>query len=295
LNIPDEIRKCVVFLGYKRQGQFRAAATGFAVAQEEQGMRLGFLVTAQHVVGGLVAKGDDIWIRTNLKSGLCEEQLVPANVWHFHPNSPRGSDVAATMVNEWGESDVHALPINGPQGVVASKEVMNSLQIGLGAEIAIIGLFGSHFGVGHNVPIVRAGNIAAFQDEPIKTKYCGDIDAHLIEARSIGGLSGSPVFLTLPAVRFLRIETGVVGHHRMQTTFTSGQGIFLLGLVHGHFDVPNLNEEAPEGAGTVAGVNSGIGVVVPVEKILETINEPGWAEERRSAIARLREQADPQA
>lgn len=186
MNIPDEIRKCVVFIGYRQDGQLVAAATGFAVTQEEHGMRLGFLVTAQHVVGGLIAKGSDIWIRTNLKNGLCEEQLVPSRVWHAHPNAPRGSDVAAAMVNEWGDSDVHVLPISGPQGVVASKEVMNSLQIGLGAEIAIVGLFRSHVGVGHNVPIVRAGNIAAFQDEPIKTRYLGDIDAHLIEARSIG-------------------------------------------------------------------------------------------------------------
>jgi hypothetical protein len=252
-------------------------------------MRLGFLVTAQHVVGGLIAKGDDIWIRTNLKNGLCEEQLVPSHVWHYHPNSPRGSDVAATMVNEWGDSDVHVLPISGPQGAVASKEVMNSLQIGLGAEIAIVGLFRSHVGIGHNVPIVRAGNIAAFQDEPIKTTYSGDIDAHLVEARFIGGLSGSPVFLTLPPVRFLRVKTGVAGHQRMETAFTSGQGIFLLGLVHGHFDIKNFNEDVSEGNGVVGGMNSGIGVVVPVEKIIETINEPVWAEERRNAIARSRD------
>lgn len=288
MNIPDEIRKCVVFLGYERQGQFVAAATGFVIAQEEHGMRLGFLVTAQHVVGGLLAKGHDIWIRTNLKSGLCEQQPVPAQIWHYHPNSPQGSDVAAAMVNDWGDSDVHAIHINGPQGAVASKEVMNSLQIGLGAEIAIVGLFRSHFGAEHNVPIVRAGNIAAFQDEPIKTQYSGDIDAHLIEARSIGGLSGSPVFLTLPPVRMLRVETGRPGHHRMQTTFTSGQGIFLLGLVHGHFDINNLNDDVSEGGG-VGGVNTGIGVVVPVEKIVETINEPVWAEERRRAITRLRD------
>jgi hypothetical protein len=50
-----------------------------------------------------------------------------------------------------------------------------------------------------------------------------------------------------------------------------------------------FNEEVSEEDRGVGGMNSGIGVVVPVEKIIETINEPVWAEERRDAIARSRD------
>ena len=152
--------------------------------------------------------------------------------------------------------------------------------MGIGDEVVIIGLFTSHYGVDHNVPIVRIGNIAAIQDEPVKTKYCGYMDAHLIEARSIGGLSGSPVFLLRPPVSVQMQKSSSPGHLLGQAGFTSGQALFLLGLVHGHFDVDAVGDVVSEDASTGNSINTGIGVVVPVEKIIETINDPDWVAER---------------
>jgi hypothetical protein len=115
---------------------------------------------------------------------------MPPDVWHYHPNEPRESDVAACYVNFGDESDVHAIPLNGPKGILATQDMMQQMDAGLGDEVVIVGLFRSHFGVDHNVPIIRIGTIAAIQDEPIKTEYCGYIDAHLIEARSLGDCPG---------------------------------------------------------------------------------------------------------
>jgi hypothetical protein len=290
MNVPDAIRKCVLFLGIKKNGSFVPKATAFLAAHEEFGLRIGFLITAQHVISGLLTKGHDIWIRENLKNGTCIEQLLPRNIiWRFHPNEPRESDVAACVVNFSNDSDVHAIPLNGPRGTLATKDVMKSMEMGIGDEVVIVGLFTSHYGIDHNVPIVRIGNLAAVQGEPVKTKYCGYMDAHLIEARSIGGLSGSPVFLMLPPVRYAMQASGDPGVHRRQTIFTSGQGMFLLGLVHGHFDAEGLNDDSiSEDGGSTGGINTGIGVVVPVEKILETINEPEWANERKLMILESR-------
>ena len=61
-------------------------------------------------------------------------------------------------------------------------------------------------------------NIAMIPDEPVTTSL-GDIKAYLVEARSIGGLSGSPAFVR---------ETGAEG---------TGS-FYLLGLMHGHWGVP---------------------------------------------------------
>jgi hypothetical protein len=285
MNVPDEIRKCVLFLGTKKDGKFIPSATTFLVAHEEHGMRLGFLVTAQHAVSGLLTNEQDIWVRENRKDGTSQETIVPPDMWHFHPNHPRESDVAACMVNFSGDSDVHAIPLNGSKGIVASKDVMARMEMGLGDEVAIVGLFTSHYGVDHNLPIIRIGNIAAVQDEPVFTNYCGYMDAHLIEARSIGGLSGSPVFVVLPPVRLMKQETGIPGHHTRQTKFTDGQAMFLLGLVHGHFDAKGLHGDiVVEDARISGSIHTGIGIVVPVEKILETINEPDWVDERKQAI-----------
>jgi hypothetical protein len=82
-----------------------------------------------------------------------------------------------------------------------------------------------------------------------------------------------------------KVATGVPGWHLGQTQFTHGQAIFLLGLVHGHFDAEGLDGDAVSEDGKHgSGINTGIAVVVPVERIIETINEPEWAEERKRAI-----------
>jgi hypothetical protein len=294
MQVPDDIRKSVVFLGIKprdkdgKEGKFTAKATGFAICQEEHGMRMGYLVTAQHVVSGLMTNGHDIWMRTNLKNGQCDETKIPHDLWHYYPGGE--SDVAAIMINDWGESDTHVLPLNGPRGIAASAPILKALGTELGEEVAIVGLFRSHYGVERNIPIVRAGHIAAFPEEPVKTKYFGHIDAYLVEAMSIGGLSGSPVLLVVPPIRLEKGKVGEPGFHQRKTTFTSGSGIFLLGLVHGHFDVQNLNDDVmtEDNPASEAGIHTGIGVVVPVDKILETINEPEWVEERKRSILDLR-------
>ena len=55
-----------------------------------------------------------------------------------------------------------------------------------------------------NLPIVRLGAIAAMPGEYIKTDW-GCLRAYLIEARSIGGLSGSPVFIRVGTTRTLAV------------------------------------------------------------------------------------------
>jgi hypothetical protein len=47
-----------------------------------------------------------------------------------------------------------------------------------------------------------------------------------------------------------------------------------LGIIHGHFDVRNEDVIADDIAEGLGAINTGIGVVVPVEKIMETICQP---------------------
>ena len=52
--------------------------------------------------------------------------------------------------------------------------------------------------------------------------------------------------------------------------------------MHGHFDVENLTEDVvTEDADGTRGIHTGIGVVIPVEKIIETLNQPELIEKRR--------------
>jgi hypothetical protein len=61
--------------------------------------------------------------------------------------------------------------------------------------------------------------------------------------------------------------------------------------MHGHFDVQNQNDdvEVESGIGLV-GIHTGIGMVVPVEKIIETIYQPDLHARRQQVMDRVREQ-----
>ena len=169
--------------------------------------------------------------------------------------------------NERVEVDFANVPLYGPDDMTYTGGA------GLGDEVWAVGLFRSHFGRERNIPIVRMGNIVAMRGEPVFTEF-GDIDAYLVETRSIGGLSGSPVFVS--------VRTDRIGI----------RAIRLLGLVHGHFDVKNLNEDVvtDDEAETTTGIHTGIGIVVPVHKIVETIEHPDLTEMRKANAARMRQE-----
>ncbi len=106
-------------------------------------------------------------------------------------------------------------------------------------------------------------------DEPVRTKL-GSMDAYLIEARSIGGVSGSPVFVR--ETKLVGLGQGVEGPGPL-----IGYGSFyLLGLMHGHWDLSpeSLNDEIVDDETGSASVNMGIAIVTPARKILEVLNHP---------------------
>jgi hypothetical protein len=164
--------------------------------------------------------------------------------------------------------------------MAGTAEIIAEQKIGPGEEIAVIGLFRSHHGIDKAIPVVRVGHISVMREEPVHTKYCGYIDAYLVEVMSIGGLSGSPVFVSMPPMRIVDLKVQM----------TDAKQFYLLGLMHGHFDIRNLNEDAvSDGEQDALGsINTGLGVVVPVEKIIETMMQPGLSEMRRKTAEKTR-------
>ena len=76
----------------------------------------------------------------------------------------------------------------------ATQEVITNQWIGLGDDIFVTGLFTARTGNNRNIPIVRTGIISSMPDEPIRDGEF-ECNAYLAELRSIGGISGSPVFV----------------------------------------------------------------------------------------------------
>jgi hypothetical protein len=289
VKLSDIALKCVAFLGIKKDGKFQPRATAFFVRYMEEQHHFDHLVTAEHVISGLLLKKHDIWLRANLISGKADDILLDDRAFRFHPNNGcDATDVAILPFNmkfnddktgELIELDIVSLVLEGKRGFLPSDEFTRD-SIGLGTEIAIVGLFRSHYGTNRNIPIVRVGNISTLPGEPISTKYAGYMEAYLVEARSIAGLSGSPVF-ALPDSAVL-LAKGLCG--------TAGQSIALIGLMHGHFDVPNLTEDVvADDDEPTRSIHTGIGVVIPVMKILETLRHPELVAMRKDIVSSLRQ------
>jgi hypothetical protein len=270
--IKPELKKIVAFLGVqstKDPNGIHWGGTAFFVFHPGPRQKLPFLylVTARHVVDQLKKLGE-FYIRTNAKKGeafiiKCDDG---AN-WQLHPED-QSADVAVLpipLIQElMDQMDISPLPTP----CFFNEADRMKTGIGEGSEIIIMGLFSKHAGKAKNMPLIRSGNVAMFPEERIPVTDFGDMEAYVIEARSIGGLSGSPVFVIQVAPLQLTLH--------------------LLGLIQGHWDVSrdSMIDVTSQDAGSQARVNMGVAIVTPAKKILEVLN--------CQALASIREQVEKQ-
>jgi hypothetical protein len=218
-----------------------------------------YVVTARHVLDMIRAKtlADGVVLTFNGKEGR-EEREFPMTVWHYHPGREGEVVDVAIARFEYSLPDLSQPHVTNPNEIrcwmpenIFTVSVSSRANILPGHEVGLAGLFVHHQGSEKNIPIIRVGNIAALPQEPINTKM-GLMTAFLVEVRSVGGLSGSPVF-----------ATGVDNR------------IGLIGLVHGHFDQRSSDiDGVSEDAGGVfeeERINAGIAIVVPADRIRETL------------------------
>ena len=104
--------------------------------------------------------------------------------------------MAAVQVSIPDEIDI--VPIAAES--LGIPERLANWNIGIGDEVHAVGLFSEAPGHQTNMPIVRVGNIPMMPTEQIQTDM-GYADVYLVEARSLGGMSGSPVFVKRHSAR----------------------------------------------------------------------------------------------
>jgi hypothetical protein len=276
MRIPDNLKKCVVFIGIKTPEQnieqIKYIGTAFIVSVPSSKVPRGsfiFLVTAKHVARKIENK--ECYLRVNLKSGGSEIFGLGNVSWFFHPDEVGQTDVAvypfALNTDVLRRIDFEAIPLVS----FLSDETRINQGIGEGDEIFIVGLFSRHTGNQKNLPIIRMGTIAMISDEPIQTQKFGSIEAYLIEARSIKGLSGSPVFVLKQ--NGIRIAQHIIPSSKVTLHF--------FGLMHGHWDLnPGESLDMDDAEGGEDSINVGIAIVIPAKHILETINCKGLAQFR---------------
>jgi len=254
MRVPDEVRKCVVFLGFRMaDGTFKICGTALYFEVIFASRRGSCLVTARHVVDGIRKLGLlEVYIRINTLDGGSKWFSSTIDQWLL-PSDP---SLDASIMWAGVPSGADHLILN--QSTVLTQSTVTELGIGVGEEVFITGLFVHQIGEQRNTPIVRVGNLASYPEERIRSRVFGEMDAYLIAARSIGGLSGSPVF----------VHTGQVRVIKGQIQQAAKPMFYLIGIVHGHYQ---KNEKEP-GSDDVETLNTGIAIVVPMQKIQSFID-----------------------
>jgi hypothetical protein len=297
MRVPEIVRKNVVFLARVIQNgsieSLHFAGTGFFVnvpASAPDQWHV-YLVTAKHVVEQL-ALGD--WLmRVNVEGGTFRDiRGTKDHKWWFHPTECDKTDVAITQVVLPEKVDITAVA----EDMFLDDQDISPTGIGAGDEVFVVGLFNRMRGQSRNLPLVRIGNIAMIPDSgelvpgvKIGINRVVDAEAYLIEARSIGGISGSPVFVrtTVEWPDTMSVRGGPIE----KTSFFLPGPFYLLGLVNGHWDIDPMekNDPDPRSGKKPEAVNLGIAVVIPVKKIRDTLHHPELVAARRQSDQQLRD------
>lgn len=270
MHVPDSIRECVGFISRRKGGddEDHFLGTCFFVAigvAENQNYLVA--VTAKHVIEQAASKyTTSVYIRVNEKDGLsCLHETNEAD-WKFHPD-PR-CDVAVAMLNlEDVDSRFDARGFSTSMFLTRDASVRK--QVGVGDECFSVGLFVQHSGSSRNLPVVRMGNIAAMPEEDVRTKNY-NYAAYLIDCRSIGGQSGSPVYVFVdPHVDSDLATTEKRLIRLVQPGKRDAKSFQLMGLIHGHWDLEeyDLTSQKIESLR----LNMGIAIVVPATAILDAL------------------------
>ncbi len=250
----------------------RRGGSGFLVAQPSRRLPPGLLhlyaVTNAHVIerGGTVARAGTSTGETRIFSPSPSD-------WRSHPD---GDDVAichlgtvpkcTDMALQWLPRDCFVTEKDF--GLIAAREdyPWEMGPIVAGEDVFTVGRFVGYDGIEQNQPVVRFGNLSSPETMPVEQPpRHRSQDSFLVEARSLGGQSGAPVFA-----------------YRLGGTYggasPSINDALLLGIGWGHIKHPSderaeydVEMQAP-GMPTPGRYNAGIMAVVPAWKLAELLD-----------------------
>jgi hypothetical protein len=298
LRIAEDGRKCVVFFGVAGEGPDDAVTgtpqnilyggTGFLAVHPENGTYVPFIVTCKHVAQ-LLSRHEQFFIRANTLGGQSYTFPVQKLEWAFHPDET--VDLASVCF-VWPAHTFDVIYYRlEPATAVLGNDTKNMF---CGEPISLIGLFRLHPGRDRNISIVHTGNIAVLPDAseriPIQDRMTGEViesEVYLVEAQTLDGLSGSPVFVH----ELIDIESMPLEVPEKGTFYAKAFGqVRLLGLYAGSWDAePGRILAADRNLRGDTRVPVGVGIVVPADRIVELVTEhPLMKKQRRDYVASLK-------
>ncbi len=298
MRLNPNLLKTIVFIGHRgKEGEPVLHGTGFQFARtwERDGVMgyYRYIVTAKHNIAEAVDKGhDEVFVRYESRTQGLQLRYFPTSQWLNHDDG--FIDVSVLLLDD-AVDEVGGAVFTSDDFLTTSE--VARYDVGVGNEVATIGLFLSHYGEERNEPVVRFGNISCMPRERVRSrKKFGAVDGYIIEARSFGGLSGSPVFVDVEHEPEMHEYSRIRDRDPTIRTIPARRRNHILGLIHGHWD---MQEVAPPGikldpATRLDGaINMGMSIVIPAQHILDTINsDPVTTRQNRLIEARVQAERD---
>jgi hypothetical protein len=277
VRLSDDVRKCVVFLGWQQPGPIETApidprGTGFFISGGTAFPGHQFLATDRHVAEGLEPP---FVIRINKKgggAGLVHIERREDIEWCVHPD--RTVDLAVAPVSVPGWADACAINAAGMH-----QDLADIADVGAGDPVCVVGLFHLLYGERRNLPVTHVGHVALLPgDEPIPVDG-GVCEGYLVQANAISGCSGSPVF----AVRQQRLSIAkheILGMHPKSTML----GVWRSSWKVAGAKIISVGSHDDGDMGGESRAPLGMGVVTPLQKLIDIL----WSDDMKRASERFR-------
>jgi hypothetical protein len=298
-RIADRLLDCSIYLYESSDDALTGKSCGgsgfiVGVVSELAHLPFAYAVTNSHVIREARA----LVLRFNTADGQYDLQKTTPEMWTHHTD---GDDVAVCKVDL--SDDRHKFRMVMTDEFV-TKDLIKAKDIGPGDDVFMVGRFVNHEGKQRNLPTVRFGNIAQMPGEPILNRRGLLQESFLVETRSMGGCSGSPVFIHIAITpdelwmpeslrslwpsskRRLQPAPTVFAKAIDHTERLEYHGPWLLGIDWGHLSayepIFEKDQQTRVAGDLFARSNTGMAGIVPAWKILELLNTEELVMQRRS-------------
>jgi hypothetical protein len=322
-RISDAFLDCVIYF-YASEADaedgLRTGGSGFLIGVQTTGLStnipLVYAVTNRHIIAD-----DNLVVRMRTKDGKHSIGATEPTAWHCHP---KGDDLSVSLI--W--CDWQSMRYNFvPRDRFIDKDIIKRFNIGPGDEVFVVGRFVNHEGRQQNLPTARFGCLAQLPWEPVKQDTGFEQESFLVEARSIAGYSGAPVFLSIPEFSLRegaddwyppKIETirpdasntksfddirkalstnaaSMASFAQKDWGYLRSHGPWLLGVDWGHLNDWEFVRDQhgrpvnPDPRAMRVKMNTGMMTVVPAWKLAELLDDEPVAKQRAEIIEQIRD------
>jgi hypothetical protein len=262
-RLSDDFVKSSIYLypsAIDAQSGTKAGGSGFVIGVPIEGRAvLLYAVTNRHII-----ENGSCTVRVNTSDGKFAVLEFTELDWVFHP---AGDDLAVCLLPGLDSTTIRVVHFEEKDHFITNA-IVDELNVGVGDDVFVVGRFVNQEGKQRNTPTVRFGNIAQMPPEKISQQRgftTFEQESFIVEAKSIGGYSGAPVFVGMNPTLQRPGRPGI-----------SSNRLLLLGIGWGYISdwEPVCDASGRPISNMKVKSNTGMMAVVPAWKLSELLHTP---------------------